>query len=93
MKNYDEKEAIAFIKSATNCVSLTDDDILNIIDAIFDYYDENGELEVDFDEDSDDDEVNPEDIAAYLTEEFPELDEGLAERIVRAEIGYENSLL
>lgn len=93
MKNYDEKEAIAFIKSATHCGSLTDDDILNIIDAIFDYYDENGELDVDFDEDSDDDEVNPADIAAYLTEEFPELDEELADRIVKAEIDYENSLL
>ena len=42
MKFFDEKEAIAFIKSKTDTTDLSDDNLLEIIDAIFDYYDETG---------------------------------------------------
>ena len=36
MKLYDEKEAVRFIRSRCDAAVLTDDDILDIIDMIFD---------------------------------------------------------
>ena len=54
MKLYDEKEAVAYVRSRCGCVGMSDDDILIVIDAIFDYYDENGDLDLDLDFDDDD---------------------------------------
>ncbi len=93
MKMYDEKEAVVFIRSKVDCGQLNDDDLLDIIDAIFDFYDENGELDVDFDEDEDDEELNPDNIVSYISEEFPEMDKKTVSGIVKAELDYENSLL
>lgn len=94
MKMFDEKEAIAFIKANADCGSLNEDKILDIVDAIFDFYDENGELELDFDDDeTDEDDADAESIAAYISKGFPEIDQALLSRIVKAEIDYENSLL
>lgn len=90
---FDENEAISFIKSKVECKTLSDDDILDIIDAIFDYYDENGELDLDFDDDADEDDADCETIAAYVSEQFPDLDSELINKIVKAEVDYENSLL
>ena len=90
---FDENEAISFIKSNVECTTLSDDDILDIIDTIFDYYDENGELDLDFDDDADEDDADCETIAAYVSEQFPDLDSDLINKIVKAEIDYEDTLL
>lgn len=95
---FDESEAIAFIRekigdkiSALYC----DDDILNIIDAIWDCYEENGLLEIDSD---DDDDIMPEDEICTYVCRMMRKDKGckvLPEHInpiVRAELEYELSL-
>ena len=93
MKLYDEKEAVAYVRSRCGCVGMSDDDILIVIDAIFDYYDENGDL--DFDDDDDDDRGDDAgEITEYVTDVLS--DSGLPAEviatIVKAELDYENSL-
>lgn len=94
---FDEKEAVAFIRSNVDVAQLTDDDILDVIDAIFDFYDENGDLDLDFDEEdedfgSDDDEQA---IIDYVIEAFSDTDisHSLIADMVKAELAYEQSLL
>lgn len=56
MNTFDEQEAIDFIRSniSQNLADRCDDDtILEIIDLIFDYYEDNGMLEIDCDEEDD----------------------------------------
>lgn len=95
MKLYDEKEAVRFIRSRCDAAVLTDEDILNIIDMIFDYYDENGGLDLDFD----DEDVPDDDDAAKITEYISgnladeRLTHDLIGDIVKAELDYEDSLL
>ena len=97
MKLYDEKEAVAYVRSRCGCVGMSDDDILIVIDAIFDYYDENGDLDLDLDFDDDDDDDRGDDageITDYVTDVLS--DSGLPAEviatIVKAELDYENSL-
>ncbi|MDE6239358.1 MAG: hypothetical protein K2M54_05145 [Muribaculaceae bacterium] len=94
MKLFDEKEAISFIRANVSALQLSDDDILSVIDAIFDYYDENEDLDLDFDDAADsDDDVQA--IVEYVTEAFGDCDfpESLIQEIVKAELDYEQSLL
>lgn len=65
MKEYDEDGAVAHIRSKVPAAqAYSDDDILSIIDLVWDYYELNGLLEIDADDDGDDmPEVS--DIAAY----------------------------
>lgn len=54
---FDENKAISFINDALIANGRTaypDDEILNIIDMIWDFYEENGLLEIDIDDDEDD---------------------------------------
>ncbi|MDE6271072.1 MAG: hypothetical protein K2M12_09505, partial [Muribaculaceae bacterium] len=49
-----EDEAIRAMRAAIEGGDAYDDDqLLNLIDIIYDYYEDNGELDIDFDEDSD----------------------------------------
>jgi len=58
MKEFDENEVIARIRQALPEETLTqysDDDLLNIVDMIWDYYELNGLLDVDNDPEDDED--------------------------------------
>lgn len=96
MKFFDENEAIAFIRSTTGMTGLTDDNLLEIIDAIFDYYDETGELDIDFDEDDEDDtDPDVDCICQYVSNKINDiaLNYNDLHKIVQAELDYEESLL
>ncbi len=97
MKMFDEKDAIDFIRRNAMTADLSDEDILDMIDAIFDYYDENGELDLDFDDDdaSADDTADLEQITTFVAEAFAGsgIERDVIASIVKAETDYENSLL
>lgn len=64
MKEYSEEEAIRAMREAVAGAEAYDDDqLLNLIDIIFDYYDEHGDLDIDADCDDDDDDIEA--IAAH----------------------------
>ena len=53
---YNEDDAIRYMRDNVEGAQAYDDDqILNLIDIIFDYYDENGDLEIDCDDEDADD--------------------------------------
>ena len=92
MKLYDEKEAVAFIRQRVD--NADDAVILDVIDAIYDYYDETDGLEIDFDEDDNSDDTD--DVAAictYAVDAVKNADLALIESIIRAELDYQQSLL
>lgn len=93
MKLYDEKEAVAFIRQRV--ANAADEAvILDVIDAIYDYYDETDGLEIDFDEDDNSDDTD--DVAAicaYAVDAVKNADPALIESIIRAELDYQQSLL
>ena len=92
MKLYDEKEAVAFIRQRV--ANADEAVILDVIDAIYDYYDETDGLEIDFDEDDNSD--DPDDVAAictYAVDAVKNADPALIESIIRAELDYQQSLL
>ena len=64
MKDYDEIEAVGFIKNTNpDLATLKDDDILLVIDTIFEYDEKCGE-------DADDDQLSPEAVAAYVVKQM-----------------------
>lgn len=95
---YDEQAAIDFIRTklpAGTAENYDDDEILNVIDMIFDYYDENGFLDLNLDDGPE--ELDTADLLAYVKKmvakdrESPfSVDE--VEKIVLAELDYEDSL-
>lgn len=92
MKLYDEKEAVAFIRQ--RIANADEAVILDVIDAIYDYYDETDGLEIDFDEDDNSDDTD--DVAAictYAVDAVKNADPALIESIIRAELDYQQSLL
>lgn len=103
MELYDENKAIEFIRRElgdTAASRYDDDEYLNIIDMIMDWYDDNGMTDPDFDTDTDEDD-DEEAIVAGLVEYVTRLirkDKGAnvaeadIEPIVRAEIAYENHI-
>lgn len=96
MKIYDEDEAVAFIQNAISEKNVSSDDILEVIDAIFDFYDENGDLDLDFDnEDLTDDENTTDSLVASVTEALADsrMSANLVREIIKAELAYEDSLL
>lgn len=96
---YDEQKAIDFIRTRlpqTVDSSIDDDEILNIIDMIFDYYDENGFCDLDLDDD-DDAELDVDDLMAYVKKMVAKDQDSPfsveeVEAIVNAELDYEDSL-
>lgn len=102
MKEFDENEAIEFMRNSLpeNARTIYDDDqLLNIIDIIWDYYEQNGMLDIDVDSDESDDEENmlselidyaqrmikKDRNATIISEHIPSL--------VEAELKYEDSIL
>ncbi len=95
MKMFDENEAIRFIQAKVTDKNIGDEEVLDVIDAIFDYYDQSGELDLDFDENEDDSETDEAAIISYVTDALS--DSGIAPsqiaEMVKAELEYEQSLL
>lgn len=94
---YNEKSAIEYIKSAIN-KPIADDDILDIIDIIWDFYEDNGLLEISFDIPI---EENENDIQVKLINHVKDIikndcntkiDLNTVEQIILAELAYENTL-
>lgn len=72
-----------------------DDDILNIIDAIWDCYEENGLLEIDADDEDDtmpEDEINTYVVRMMRKDKGCKVEPADIDAIVRAELEYELSL-
>jgi hypothetical protein len=99
LRDFDEAKAIEFIRA--NAVGIDakkydDDQLLNVIDIIWDFYEDNGLLDINLDDD-DDDAVD----AAVLVKHVSKMlakDKGATiaredvEPIVLAELEYENTL-
>lgn len=100
MKLFDETQAIHFIRSTVpQAANLPTEDLLQIIDLIFDFYEINGDLDLDFDDDDDDgydDEASAEQITEFIIQSLgsdTNLNAELTHQIVSAEMLYESSLL
>lgn len=97
MKEFDESEAIAAMMEKL-CADRRDEDaVYEILDLIYDYYESNGDLDINMDEDDSDTDVASmvEAIAKQLRRR-PAAVDFTAEEIeamVKAEIVYEESLL
>ncbi len=66
--DFDENDAVKYIRThiAPEVSELYDDnELLNLIDIIFDYYEANGLLDIDADDDSDEEDVAVDDVADY----------------------------
>lgn len=99
MKEFDENEAIAAMRKVLGNeanIKYSDDELLNLIDIIWDFYEQNGLLDLDLNDDSDDDDILPDlidyaqrmirkDRMAVIAVEDVAL-------LVKAEIAYEDSL-
>ena len=92
---FDENKAVDFINSRLGDKKYPSDELLNVIDMMYDYYEQNGML----DPDNDDDDT--EDIEKELTEyvvkmlrrdKLAQIDVADVPAIVKAELDYEDSL-
>ena len=103
MEEFDENKAIAHMRKAiveSESQKYSDDELLNLIDIIWDFYEQNGLLDVDLndDEEDDDPEAMISDLVDYAKRMIKKdrratLDLELIEPLVKAEIEYEDSLL
>lgn len=93
---YDENAAIRFIRDhMPAAASYDDDELLNVIDMIWDFYEANGYLSIDGDDD--DDEPDPDSIVAYVVrmlakDKLATVTPADARAIVEAELAYEKSI-
>ncbi len=92
---FNEDDAIKYIISSLDLKEADEDEILNIIDIIYDYYDDNGLLDIDC---MNDDEVDVDALIAYV-KKITAKDKACpftpeeVESIVRAELDYESQTL
>lgn len=101
MENYvfDEEKAIEFIRAAIGQKTsdkYSDDELLFIIDTIWDYYENNGFLSLDMDE-TEEEILDSDDLINYVKKEVAAEEEILMDpsdvgQIVKAELEYEESL-
>ncbi|MBD5379248.1 MAG: hypothetical protein HDR74_05045 [Bacteroides sp.] len=100
MKEFDENNAIRQMRAAlpADVASIYDDDeLFNVLDMIWEYYEENGMLEIDMDDDDDADEDIVGDLTDYVTrmlrkDKGAKLDPQYVRALVEAELDYESSL-
>lgn len=100
---YNEKKAIEYILSqlpAEKAARYTDDEILNVIDIIWDFYEESGLLDpaTALEEDDDDEDAEMELLKKHVgkmlaKDKGSNIDPADIEMIINAEIDYENSIL
>lgn len=96
---YDEDNAIAHIrgKNLPGLDRFDDDQLLNIIDIIFDWQEDNGLLDINANDDDDDDDIDLAELTAYVRKMLRRdkgnlIPDELVQPIVEAELEYENSL-
>lgn len=98
--DFDEQQAIKYIRE--HCPGLPnydDDEYLNVIDMIFDFYESNGLLDISLDDDDDDDDdVDIAEIIDYVQrmvrkDKGSKLSTDHVEPIVTAYLEYEDSLM
>ncbi|MDE6326023.1 MAG: hypothetical protein K2M02_07610 [Duncaniella sp.] len=97
MNEFDEKQAIAAMNAsiAGSGKQYDDDELLNIIDMIWDWYEDNGLLEIDTE--ADDEDVNVDALVKYVKKMLArdrdaQVDQADVETLVMAELNYEQSL-
>lgn len=94
---FDENDAVDFMRNAVAAARNCDDnELLNIIDMIYDYLEQNGLLEIDADDDDDDD-VDIDEVSAYVArmlkkDRGAKLDPALIPSLVEAYFDYETTL-
>jgi hypothetical protein len=97
--DFDEIKAIEFIRAnaaGVDSKKYDDDQLLNVIDIIWDYYEDHGLLDITLDDD-DDEEVDVEQLVKHVSKMLAK-DKGSiiaredVEPIVKAELQYEDSL-
>lgn len=93
---FDESKAVDFINERLNGKKYPADELLNVIDMIWDYYESNGMLEIDAEDD--DEEDIEEQLVDYVKNQLARdkeanVDVADVPAIVRAELDYEDSLL
>lgn len=99
LTTFDEEQAIKFIRStltAEKNSQISDDEILYIIDCIWDWYEKNGYLAINA-EVTDEEKLDVDKLVAYVKKELKRADEFLlvpedVEPIVKAELQYEESI-
>lgn len=93
---YDEEEVLSFIRMHLNPdTALTDDDILDVVDALWDFYDDHGYTSLDDldDDDNDEEEASDDDIADALFSKFEKrMERAILLTIIKAERDYEEDL-
>ncbi len=96
MKEYNENEAVALMAAVLPEDMRDNDSICEVLDLIYDYYDENGDLDIDIEDDDDEDiEDMVEFIVKYFKKNAPAVNFTPAQiaAMVKAEIEYEESLI
>ena len=97
---FDESNAVAFINDRLREAGRNpypEDEVLNVVDMIWDFYEENGLLDVDADDDAEDEDIEP-DMIDYVTrmlrkDKRATVDPADVPLMVRAEVDYEDSVL
>lgn len=100
MNEFDENKALKLMRAslpADVAATYDDDELLNVIDMIWDYYEENGMLEIDMEDEIDEDEDIAADLTDYVTrmlrkDKGAKLDPQYVRALVEAELEYEASL-
>ena len=98
MKEFDEKDAVKAMREALTPEAserCRDDELINVIDIIWDWYDDNGLLDIDTE--ADDEDVNVEALTAHVRkmlakDKLSPIRPDEVEPIVAAELRYEQSL-
>ena len=98
MKEFEEKEAIKAMRTALPAESSAlydDDELLNVIDIIWDWYDDQGLLDIDAE--ADDEEVNTDALIKHVGKMIAKDSDSPVKRediepLVMAELRYEQSL-
>lgn len=99
-KVYDEDEAVDFIRDfLPNEIKnkYTDNDILMVIDIIWDYYESKGLTTLPSEDEEDEEEVDIDALTAYVTKEIKKDDEMIMDTadikfIIQGELAYEKTL-
>lgn len=98
MKEFDEKDAIKAMRAAIsdeNSALYNDDELLNVIDIIWDWYDDQGLLDIDAE--ADDEDVNTDALIKHVGKMLSKDSDSPIKRediepLVSAELRYEQSL-
>lgn len=101
MKEFDENDAVDFMRSSLPEEDKTiydDDQILNLIDIIWDYYEQNGLLDIDIDDDNDDNNDILPDLIEYAQRMVKKDRNSIISLehipiLIEAELKYEDSIL